>query len=344
MTPAPADSHPLSRRDLETRVLADVSRTFFLTIRVLPGALREPIGLAYLLARATDTIADSSSVPAATRLRHLASLKRMIASASHDEAANLICRDIQPDHPGERELIRNLPGCLGWLGELDPADRKDIIETLEKITRGQSLDIERFGSRHGIHALRTAAQLDEYTYLVAGCVGEFWTHVCARHVRGYAKRDTEEMTDLGVRFGKGLQLVNILRDLPADLAAGRCYLPEDELKNAGIEPAGLAASREKARRVVERWLDIAQDHLDHAQVYIEALKAGRPRYACVLPWYLGVRTLALLRQTPPLESKERIKVSRSDVRKTMVRALPAAWSDGALRKLADEMTTRAGSQ
>ena len=39
-------------------LLKSVSRSFHLTLRVLPAAIRPQIGLAYLLARATDTVAE----------------------------------------------------------------------------------------------------------------------------------------------------------------------------------------------------------------------------------------------------------------------------------------------
>ena len=45
-----------------TSLLKEVSRSFYLTMRVLPSAIRPQIGLAYLLARTTDTIADTEIV------------------------------------------------------------------------------------------------------------------------------------------------------------------------------------------------------------------------------------------------------------------------------------------
>ena len=47
-------------------LLKSVSRSFYLTLRVLPTGMRDPVGLAYLLARAADTIADTSLIPPET--------------------------------------------------------------------------------------------------------------------------------------------------------------------------------------------------------------------------------------------------------------------------------------
>ena len=61
----------MDRSLLLTDLLSRVSRSFYLTLRVLPSVMREPIGLAYLLARASDTIADTELVPSSRRLELL---------------------------------------------------------------------------------------------------------------------------------------------------------------------------------------------------------------------------------------------------------------------------------
>src|SRR5215475_2754774 len=70
--------HPLN--DL----LKETSRSFYLTLRVLPGTLRPQIGLAYLLARTTDTIADTELVPLEQRLAALQKLRGRILTIHHD--------------------------------------------------------------------------------------------------------------------------------------------------------------------------------------------------------------------------------------------------------------------
>ncbi|HIB24245.1 MAG TPA: hypothetical protein EYO22_06000, partial [Candidatus Poseidoniales archaeon] len=42
-------------------LLEQTSRSFYLTLKVLPTKIRGQIGLLYLLARLADTIADSAS-------------------------------------------------------------------------------------------------------------------------------------------------------------------------------------------------------------------------------------------------------------------------------------------
>ena len=69
----------MTPRDLGGPLLASVSRSFYLTIRILPAKLRGPIGLAYLLARASDTIADSAHDP--VQAFELDEMKHVLADA-----------------------------------------------------------------------------------------------------------------------------------------------------------------------------------------------------------------------------------------------------------------------
>jgi farnesyl-diphosphate farnesyltransferase len=295
-------------RDLGGPLLRSVSRSFYLTIRLLPGELREPIGLAYLLARASDTIADSARAPAALRRGHLADFRQMLRHGNTEGLPGLQ-NAIDSEHTGERALIAHLDRCIAWLGTLPDFDRAAIVGVLEKIIHGQTLDLERFPETGEIVTLPDDEALEEYTYLVAGCVGEFWTRLCAHHVPRYSTLPLDELSALGIDFGKGLQLVNILRDLPADLRSGRSYLPGDP------------------RALFPRWHARATELLDAGRRYIAAIRPARIRAGCFLPWYLGVKTLTLLGKQSPLESDTRLKVPRSTVRAGLLLAPFAALSN-----------------
>lgn len=310
----------MNTADLGGPLLKSVSRSFYLTIRILPARIQAPIGLAYLLARASDTIADTAEASEPVRLHHLAAFGKMIRDGASEGLPELQ-REIQPPDPGERELIAKLDRCFAWLVTLPESDRREIAGVLEKIIRGQTLDLQRFPKGDGVIALQTAAELDEYTYLVAGCVGEFWTRICLAHLPQYSRASESELLRLGVNYGKGLQLVNILRDIPADRRAGRCYLPADELRAANSTPA------KPAREVFDRWHQRAVEHLEDGRRYLAALRPARLRIGCFLPWYLGVETLRLLNERPPLETEEKIKVPRSTVRAALLRAPLVAFSN-----------------
>ena len=311
--------------DLGGDLLASVSRSFSLTIRLLPDPLREPISLGYLLARAMDTIADTTPVAPITRLEHLRATLEMIKLGPDPELIRPLQRDLtsRQTHDGERSLIKQLDRALAWLDAQPLDDRWELRRTLARIGRGQELDVLRFGegTADAPIPIATAADLDEYTYFVAGCVGELWTVLCERHLpAGWRKKDQSEMLALGKRFGQGLQLVNILRDLPEDLSSGRCYLPADLLAQHDLTISDLRHDPAKVRPLIDQLRQIALGHLDAAWEYVKALGPYKLRYACALPVLIGLETLGLLAKTSPLEAAERQKVSRSSVRSLMTSA------------------------
>ena len=317
-------------------LLRETSRSFYLTLRVLPGAVRPQVGLAYLLARTTDTIADTELVPMAARLRALADLRDRITGASF---AALDFASLAPgqESAAERALLERCEEALRILGRLAEEDRRLIREVLNTITSGQELDLRRFGAaRPGSPAaLETDAELDDYTYRVAGCVGEFWTRLCRAHLFPTARVDDAMLLRDGIRFGKGLQLVNILRDIPADLGKGRCYIPRQPLAAAGLTPEDLrcAANEPRFRALFQTWLDRAGGHLLAGWNYTNALPVGqwRLRLACAWPILIGARTLRKLRRENVLDETRRIKISRSEVRAIILRSMlllawPAGWA------------------
>jgi farnesyl-diphosphate farnesyltransferase len=329
----------MSIRKLQTAILRSVSRSFYLSIRLLPAQLRGPIALAYLLARTTDTVADTTGISVTVRTETLKMLSNGIQGrVSREVVVNLIASFVPlQENAAERRLLRSLPDCLEWLEHLEAADRNDIRIVLEKITCGQMLDLERFDNPTEIRALQAAADLDDYTYLVAGCVGEFWTGLCFRHIRDFASLSEDEMLALGKRYGMGLQLINVLRDAGSDLRAGRCYFPEEELSAADLPAAQILSEPERFQPIYERWTEKAQDELECGIEYSHAIRNRRLRAATVLPALIGARTLVLLRDAGTMALQRKIKVRRGDVRR-MILSLAATFAS---RKPIDAMFERA---
>jgi len=306
---------------LRTTILRSVSRSFYLSIRFLPSQLREAIALAYLLARTTDTVADTVRIPRAMRIDALKMLTDAIQGKVARELVITQVASFVPlqENDAERTLLDSLPDCLEWLEQTDSADRDDIRAVLEKITHGQMLDLRRFDNPAQIRALETAADLDEYTYLVAGCVGEFWTRLCFRHLPDFASLSQDEMLALGRRYGMGLQLINVLRDAGSDLKAGRCYFPKEELHAVGVTAAQILSQSHRFQPIYQRWLEKAQDGLECGMQYSRAIRNRRVRSATVLPALIGARTLALLRKAGTSRAlHETIKVPRREVRRMIV--------------------------
>ncbi len=331
-------------------LLRGVSRSFYLSIRLLPRALRAPIAVGYLLARATDTVADTTAVPQAQRQTLLTLLLQAIETPGADlSALQSQLQDFaqQQTDPHERALMHALPACLPLLQSLPAADQASVRWVLRPITQGQTLDVCRFGlaqtALSSVQALTTEAELTDYTWQVAGCVGEFWTELCARHLRDFAKRPTHEMRELGRQYGMGLQRLNILRDAGADLAQGRCYLPTERLAPLGLTPTSLAqaALRHDAPALSQlaplwsEYLQNTQAQLTAGLHYSCALTSRRLRLASVLPALIGARTLALLAQAGPQAlagSGQPIKMPRQEVRGLLWRLLLRGVSADALTR------------
>jgi farnesyl-diphosphate farnesyltransferase len=356
-----------STPELLTTLLREVSRSFYLTMRVLPSAIRPQIGLAYLLARTADTIADTELVPLTQRLDALRSLRERILGLHHEplHLGAIVRRPTSASEPkllkhcesalqdiefdkltdpkkvrsqgsvAEQALLDRSEEILGLLARFSSSDQQLVRRVLATITSGQELDLQRFAEAgQRVIALQTDEELDDYTYRVAGCVGEFWTQMARAHLFPDDPLDAARLLANGIRFGKGLQLVNVLRDLPADLRQGRCYVPARPLAARGMTPADLlhAANEPRFRPLYQTYLAQAESHLTAGWEYTNTVprRWWRVRLACAWPILIGIKTLAKLRTQNVLDGQQRLKITRAEVRKLMLRSIvshpwPAAW-------------------
>ena len=306
----------ISLSNLRGSILARVSRSFYLSIRLLPKKLRDPVSLGYLLARASDTIADTTELPVDLRMENLRLLVRGIQGEALGDAIVDLSASLAPvqKNKAERALIESLQSCLDWLDQSDVLDREEVRAVLEQINRGQLLDLERFQNPKQIVALETSTRLDEYTHLVAGSAGEFWTRLCFRHLPKFTAQSEDDMLGMGKRYGMGLQLINILRDAGADLRAGRCYFPKEELAVVAMEPSQILREPERFQPIYRKWREKAEEGIEAGLKYANAIRNRRVRVATALPGLIGARTLALLRNAGTTALHRHIKVPRREVR------------------------------
>ncbi|MEI7865027.1 MAG: squalene/phytoene synthase family protein [Chthoniobacterales bacterium] len=291
-------------------ILRRTSRSFYLTLRLLPHAMRGDASLGYLLARAMDTIADTPGRSLAQRadiLHAAAASLGAPAIPAYDAAAwSDVPRDL-----AERYLLAGLPSLWHRMAERPSPARARLSGVLRCILEGQIFDLERFGP--GASPL-AEAELERYTFLVAGSVGEFWTDLAAAELPRFSADPQDVMRARGRRYGQALQLVNILRDRRMDEAMGRVYVSGDD---------------------TARWALQAREWLGEAGPYCQSLCSGRLRYATLLPALLGWRTLSIDASYAPGELTP-MKVSRPEVRRWMRRALPVWWSRAAVARLVRE--------
>ena len=332
----------MDNRMLLGEILKGVSRSFYLTIRVLPPGMRQPVAVAYLLARAADTIADTRALPPQERLEKLLTFRAQVEGPVSEEAISRIVSGVRGPGEGVSPAETALLGCMGsvfaLLEELPISDRARVSSVVVTLTRGMELDLTTFPAEDSgmVAALQSPEELDCYTYLVAGCVGSFWTSVVMAHQPRLARWDAGRMSELGVRFGKALQLTNVLRDVPRDLRNGRCYLPEPELARFGLAPADLLApaNAARARSALTPWIRVALGHFDAAEAYLLATprRCLRLRLATLWPILLGLATLEKLALNDEwLDPSRPSRVKRRWVYGMMARSLLAAPSDALLR-------------
>ncbi|MDZ4289255.1 MAG: squalene/phytoene synthase family protein, partial [Prosthecobacter sp.] len=307
-------------RELGGQLLASVSRSFYLTLKALPRELREPISLAYLLARTADTIADTAAVSPEVRLDCLARFQALVEqedAVAQGEFSVLVTRQfvsLQTDE-AERKLMERVGDGLAWLRTMRGAPLTAIQQVLRPIIQGQMLDIQRFPSDGQLRSLKSAEDLHEYTWLVAGCVGEFWTEMCAVEKPGALDPAVSlaQMKVWGAQMGRGLQLINILRDIGEDIDDGRCYLPEPEWRALGLAPEAIQSKSAALRPVWQSWLKICRSHLDAGLRYVQHVTDGKLRYATALPLLLGAKTVAKLEAASWEQVLSGVKISRLDV-------------------------------
>ena len=320
------------------RILKQVSRSFALSLAVLPRSLRAPLGIAYLLARAADTITDTRVVPRADRLRSLDALRGTLEHTALSRLGEISDTLSGPQRiPAERELLLRLPACLAALAEQPADDQARIRRVLRLLIEGMEADLRTFPGDDQTHlaALESLADLDRYTYYAAGCVGEFWTDMAMAHLPACAAWDAEEMRRRGARFGRALQMTNVLRDVAQDLRIGRCYLPRQELAGRGLAPADLLdpAATDRLRPLLDRLLRRTLADYREAWRYTRAIPrtAARLRLACAWPMLIGLRTLDRIRQTDRLlDPTVTLKISRGAVYRILVRSAATVWSNRGL--------------
>lgn len=270
--------------------------------------MREPIALGYMLARLTDTIADSSGVAITNRLELL---EVVHASLDHIDRQLSKVQLVQElvDHEGEKRLVGRCDEIFDWLHNCEPSVQRLVRGVLDTIIKGQTWDLEFFHETDTASAkvkVANEVELRDYIYHVAGCVGEFWTKV------GYAKlgdrfadsNHHDELMISGRSLGEGLQLINILRDLHEDLPANRFYI-----------------SDQPTQEEFDFWISVCREKLAAGHRYVKLINNRRVRFATALPLLLAESTADKL-ELAGFEHvlNEKVKVSRSEVLRQAIQA------------------------
>jgi farnesyl-diphosphate farnesyltransferase len=294
---------------------------------VVPANVRDKVSLGYLFARAADTIADTDLIDRPRRLDFLNQFRTQFATGQIQweqvRAIQAAVGPLQRDS-AERVLLERLEDCFRLFLDCPGDDRERIQRLMTTLTQGMDMDLTVFPgeSANDVAALKTMDDLDRYTYFVAGCVGEFWTDLMCAHRPALARWNVANMSRVGVRFGKGLQLTNIVKDLAHDLQRGRCYVPEPMLSEVGLKPHDLLDQQNlpRFRPVLGKLTRMAVEHLDQGWLYTMSIPRyeTRLRLSCMWPILSAGESLKLVMSSPDLLNPAvKVKIPRSKVYQIM---------------------------
>ncbi len=318
----------------QSSILQGVSRTFALTIPVLPASLSRAVGNAYLLCRIADTIEDDAGLDLADKQRYSAWFLDIVQGEKPADpfASELAPRLAPHATAAERELIANTASVIRITRSLAP----DQVRALARCVRVMSDGMVYYQSQETLDGLADQRAMDRYCYYVAGVVGEMLTELFCHHCPSLqARRDT--LLKFGVSFGQGLQMTNILKDIWEDRARGACWLPRSEFEPRGIQLSRLTpgSGGDAFAQGLRHLLGVAHGHLRNALEYTLMIPAAETGIRKFCLWALGMAVLTLrqISAHPHFTTGQEVKISRRSVKFTIAATTVAARHDGALRAL-----------
>ena len=283
--------------DKQTQTLLKyTSRSLYLSARILPRTIRDAFGIAYLLCRYADSIADTPLLPPQRRLYWIAKYPQM---------------------------IENLPCCLRAFQALCAPQRQAVLEVARQVCDGMQMDLQTFPAENSgqIASLHTAQDLEHYCHLMGGAPGVFWSTLITQTVR--LPIEKERLLLLGRNIGDALQIVNILRDLPKDLRIGRCYFPLEELAPLGLTPQDLLEPKNSPRfePIKQKWIYWGLSKLQSAFEYMQALPKTQLRHRTAVAWpvlWTADTLYKVYQEQNLLDVAHRVKIPRRVIYKTML--------------------------
>ncbi|MBI1821774.1 MAG: squalene/phytoene synthase family protein [Nitrospirae bacterium] len=271
------------------------TRSFYLSLMIFPNPVKKQVSVAYLFCKMADTIVDTDLFPKEQRKEVLADFYKVVTGAMALPAVQSLRDHFEPLQPA-----------LFLFQQFSLEDQKQILTLFKQVTLGMEMDLEG-------KSLQNEEELDRYCCHVAGAPGVFLTELFFRYQ--YLKKEKEKMVALGARLGKGLQLINILRDQREDSERGRVYLPDPE--------------RSSHQKIIQKTIG----YLDNGLEYVMRVprRAWRIRLGSLWPLLFAIKTLKRLVNSPrnPLE---KIKISRGEIYLTMLFSAVILFSNSGIRR------------
>jgi farnesyl-diphosphate farnesyltransferase len=323
-------------------VLPEVSRTFAISIRFLPGMLGRAVLTSYLLCRIADTIEDDGTATPDRKAELLDAFLRALHDADAAEAFPVDAADIHGD-PAHVDLVRHTDLVCLLLRSLPAHSRTRVVHWVGVMVHGMRKFVGLYP--RGIR-IQSVAEYREYCYYVAGTVGCLLTELWHAHAPSVGKAEFARLWAKCQQFGEALQTVNILKDIAWDAEhENAIYIPAATLAEHGSGHDTLlsTAHTERNHAAIASFIQLAWRDLDEALEYILMVprRAVAIRAFCVLPLLFAYATLRDLAQTHDmLRVGGKVKISRGEVKTLTLAGLAALVSNRALRSLVARVKSR----
>lgn len=333
--------HAISKADIEyqQKALGEVSRTFALTIPLLPEKLEQAVGNAYLLCRIADTIEDDEALSNDDKAQFSRQLIDLVNGADgSDSYAAKLAQQLGNNTPeGERDLVANTGQVLDITRQLSSGQ----VEAINTCVSSMATGMPEFQQNLSASGLPDMATLNSYCYYVAGVVGEMLTKLFCDYSEKIAHR-REALTKLAFSFGQGLQLTNILKDIWVDQKRGVCWLPQDLFSRYGYDLNDLKEMNANPSLTagMQHLIGVTRHHLGSALDYALTIPRQEKeiRQFLVFPLLLALLTLRKIHNNSADPDGSSIKISRRSVMLSALFVRFGAHHDRTLKQLVKILT------
>ena len=321
-------------------ILPRVSRTFALSIRVLPGALGRSVLAAYLVCRVADTIEDDPRLPATDKA---ALLDALLVAMDDPAAADRLPARLSSlgGESAHVALCAHADDVLLLYRALPEPSRGHVRHWVREMVGGMRQFVLRYP--HGIR-IATLEEYREYCYYVAGTVGYMLTDLWRAHAPSIGEARYRVLRERCRAFAEALQTVNILKDVAADAATeNSIYVPSHALAAHGSSHATLLSAEHRPRNLaaMEGLVQLARHDCELALEYLTLLprRALAIRLFCLLPLAFCFATLReLVRPDAMLRPERPVKIARAEVRMLLAAAPLVVGSNALVRWLMSRVT------
>ncbi len=323
----------------QKHILKGVSRTFALTIPQLPPALGKVVSNAYLLCRIADTIEDEPNLTYAQKKQFSQEFIKVVAGEfSPNTLSQALCPLLSDSTLAtEKDLISNTSRVIRLTHSFTPSQRNTLHRCVHIMAEG----MVEFQQKSSLNGLTDLAALDRYCYYVAGVVGEMLTDLFCDYSPHIAK-ENKQLQKLAVSFGQALQMTNILKDIWEDRKRGACWLPRDIFTEFDLRNLSPNCYDDKFGEGLTKLIGIAYNHLHNALRYILLIPTNEKgiRRFCLYALGMAILTLRCINAHHNFNQGQQVKISRRNVKATILFSNLASSNDISLRVLFSLLTRR----